>query len=65
MAMRRGRVGGFGFAPRFAGPYAAPMPFAPPTHDQELEALRGQADWLKEQMDAINQRIGELDQQKS
>jgi prefoldin subunit 5 len=41
------------------------MPFAPPTRDQELDMLRSQADWLKEQMDAINERIGDLDQQKS
>jgi len=65
MAWGRGRGGGFGFAPRFAGPYAAPMPFAPPTRDQELEALRSQADWLKDQMDAITKRVAELDQQKS
>jgi hypothetical protein len=65
MAWRRGRGGGFGFAPRFAGPYAAPTAFAPPTRDQELDMFRGQADWLKEQLDAINQRIDELDQQKS
>jgi prefoldin subunit 5 len=41
------------------------MPFAPPTRDQELEALRSQADWLKDQMDAITKRVAELDQQKS
>jgi len=57
LAMRRGRGRAFGFAP---------APFSPaPTREQELDMLRGQADWLKEQMDAINQRIGELDQQKS
>jgi len=65
MAWRRGRGRGFGFAPSFARPYTAPMPLAPPTRDQELDMLRSQADWLKEQMDAISQRIGELDQQKS
>jgi len=63
MAWRRGRGGGFGFAPGLAAPYAAPMPFAPPTREQELEALRGQADWLKEQMDAITRRIQEQEKQ--
>ena len=57
LAMRRGRGRAFGFAP---------APFAPtPTREQELDMLRSQADWMKDQMDAINQRIGELDQQKS
>jgi len=57
MAWRRGRGRAFGFAP---------APFVPtPTREQELDVLHSQADWLKEQMDAINQRIGELDQQKS
>ena len=57
LAMRRGRGRAFGFAP---------APFAPAlTREQELDMLRSQADWLKDQMDAINQRIGELDQQRS
>ena len=65
MGWRRGRGRGFGFAapavPQFRGTYAAPMPFAPPTREQELEALRGQADWLKEQLEAVTQRVGELE----
>ena len=57
MAMRRGRGRAFGFAPAaFA---------SAPTREQELDMLRDQAESLKSQMDAINQRIGELDQQQS
>jgi prefoldin subunit 5 len=42
-----------------------PVAYAPPSREQELGMLRDQADWLKDQLDAINQRMGELDQQKS
>jgi hypothetical protein len=35
-------------------------PPAPPTREQQAEALKGQAEWLKEQLDAINERIAEL-----
>jgi hypothetical protein len=34
---------------------------APPTREQETEALKGQAAWLKEQLDAINQQIADLE----
>jgi hypothetical protein len=64
MAWRRGRGRGFGFAPGLAEPYAAPMPFAPPTRDQELDVLRGQADWLKQQLDAVTKRAAELKQEQ-
>jgi hypothetical protein len=67
MAWRRGWGRGFAFAPMaapyLAGPYVAPAPFAPPTREQELDMLRSQADWLKEQMDAISRRIQELEKQ--
>lgn len=55
----------FGYAPGWEappagvyGPYAAP-----PTREQETEFLRSQAEWLKEQLDAISQRIAELEQE--
>jgi hypothetical protein len=36
------------------GPYA-------PAPEQEVEALKGQAQWLKEQLDAINKRLEEIE----
>ncbi len=38
------------------GPYAAP-----PTPEQEVEVLKTQAEWLKDQLDGISQRIAELE----
>lgn len=40
-------------------PYAAP-----PTREQEVEVLRDQAEWLKEQLEAIGKRIAELEQEQ-
>lgn len=34
--------------------------YTPPTPQQETDALKAQADWLKQQLDAINKRIEEL-----
>lgn len=55
------------FGPGFAwGPPPAGFgPYYPPamTPEQEAEALRAQAEWLKEQMDSLNQRIAELDEE--
>jgi hypothetical protein len=34
--------------------------YAPPTPKQEAEGLKAQAEWLKDQLDAINRRIEEL-----
>jgi len=49
----------FGQAPAWgAGPYA------PPTPEQQTEDLTAQAEWLKEQLDAINQRIEELGKER-
>lgn len=45
-------------APAYA-PYAEP-----PTKEQEARLLRGQAEWLKDQMDAITRQIEELEQQE-
>jgi hypothetical protein len=33
----------------------------PPTQEQELEGLRSEAEWLKSQLDAISQRIEDLE----
>jgi hypothetical protein len=56
---RFGYAQGWGAPPAPAyGPYGAW-----PTVEQEGEFLRTQADWLKKQLDAISQRITELDQE--
>jgi hypothetical protein len=36
--------------------------FAPPTPQQEADALKEKAGWLKDQLDAINKRIEEIEQ---
>ena len=37
--------------------------YAPPSREEEIEALKDQAEWLKEQLDAINRRMDELSQE--
>jgi hypothetical protein len=56
----------FGYVPAWGAPPAAVYgPYgAPPTPEQEAEFLRTQAEWLKGQLDAISQRITELEQEK-
>jgi len=38
-------------------------PYEPPSRAQEVEMLRDDAEWLKEQLDAINKRMDELSQE--
>jgi hypothetical protein len=52
-------VGGFGYPPAVA--YGAPD--APPSRTQEVEMLKDEAEWLKEQLNVINQRMDELSQE--
>jgi prefoldin subunit 5 len=47
----------FGRAPWWSAPAG------PPAQEQESEALKAQAGWLQQQLDAINKRIEELDQE--
>ena len=56
----------FGYAPAWgAPPPAAYGPYAAaPTPEQEAEFLKTQAEGLKEQLDAISQRIAELEPEK-
>jgi len=48
-----------GWARSGYAPYAAP-----PTREQEAEFLKAQAEWLKGQLDAIGQRIAELEREE-
>jgi hypothetical protein len=34
-----------------------------PSPEQEIEMLKDEAEWLKRQLDAINQRMGDLDRE--
>jgi hypothetical protein len=38
------------------------QPPAPPTREQEIGMLRDEAEWLKEQLDAIARRMDELNE---
>lgn len=74
--MRGGGGGGWGWRNQF---YATGMPrrarwgtppvaaygapYAAPSREQEVEMLKGEAEWLKEQLDAIAQRMEELGQE--
>jgi len=73
LGWRRGRGGGggwgrgrqyFGYAPAWGAPPAAGYGYgpyaAPPTPEQEVESLKAQAEWLKQQLDGISQRITDL-----
>ena len=54
----------FGYAPAWGAPPAAPYGSygAPPAPEQEVDVLKTQAEWLKQQLDAISKRIAELEQ---
>ena len=41
------------------GPWAAP-----PSQEQEAELLRTQAEWLQQQLDAVSQRVAELEKEE-
>jgi hypothetical protein len=57
--VRDQRFAGSGYPPGAAyGP-----PHVPPSREQELEMLKGEAEWLKEQLDAISQRMDELSEE--
>ena len=54
----QGRPRRFHTGRRGYGPFWGSPPRLTP--EQELEDLKDQAGWLKEQLDAVNQRIGEI-----
>ncbi len=47
--------------PNYGLPYNAP---AGPTREQELDMLKGQAEYLEDALEGINKRIGELGSEK-
>ncbi|MBN1873406.1 MAG: DUF5320 domain-containing protein, partial [Anaerolineae bacterium] len=60
-----GRGGGRGWWGRGYGrrqPFYETMPpaWTPPTREQEIASLQAEAGWLKEQLDAIMQRLSEI-----
>ena len=58
--------GGWGWRQRQWGAppaWAYDAPYAPPSQKQEVEALGDEAEWLKEQLEAINRRMDELNQE--
>ncbi|MBN1811463.1 MAG: DUF5320 domain-containing protein [Anaerolineae bacterium] len=56
----------YGYAPAWGTPPAAAYgPYGvPPTREQETEFLKSQAEMLKEELDAIGQRIVELEKKE-
>jgi hypothetical protein len=48
-------------AAAYGAPYGAP--YEPPSQAQEVAMLKDEAEWLKEQLDAISKRMGELSQE--
>jgi hypothetical protein len=52
--------GPWGYAPIWGRPQAYGSYAAPPTPEQEAKYLKAQAEWLREQLDALNQRIEDL-----
>ena len=74
----RGGRGGRGWGGRWAAPYAVPpaygypapyaappVPYAGPTRQQEVDALKGQAEYFQGALEDINKRIAELEAEKS
>jgi hypothetical protein len=64
MGWRRGWGGGFGWRHRFFATGQARWDYSgyyvPPTQEENLQALKTEAEWLKGQLEAINKRIEEL-----
>jgi len=48
-------------AASYAAPYAYGVPFGTgPTREQELDSLKGQAEYLEDALDGVKKRIAEL-----
>ena len=59
---QRAGMGGLGYGspPAYGAPYAAPVAPAA-TRQQELDALKGQAEYFEDTLDGIRKRIDELE----
>jgi len=57
------RSSGWDLPPERAYGLAYDAPYEPPSREQEVEMLKGEAAWLKEQLDAIDERMGEISQE--
>jgi len=55
----------FGYGPSWGFPEAEAYPpdAAVPTQEQELEFLKGEAEWLSERLEVVSRRIEALDQE--
>lgn len=53
-----------GYAPAWGAPPAYGPYGAPPTREQETEFLKAQAQALQQQLDAVSQRIAELEKEE-
>lgn len=54
--------GGYGYAPQ-AAPPPYPAAYAQPTAQQETDALKNEAEYLKGALDDVNKRISELEKE--
>lgn len=62
---------GFAVPPTYGGgvpyggavPYGQPAPFAGPTREQELAALKNQAEYLSDALNQVKDRIDELEKE--
>ena len=52
----------YGYPAPYAGP---PVPYAGPTRQQEVDALKGQAEYFQGALEDINRRIAELETENS
>jgi hypothetical protein len=57
----RGRFGGWGYGPGFFGPFASGGAAAYGAPPDEAQALRDEEAYLKSQLDAVQQRLSELE----
>jgi hypothetical protein len=59
-------MGAYGVQPEYPPPYAAPYGYGPAvTKEQELDALKGQAEYFEDALEGIKKRIDELEAEVS